>query len=418
MPRKASFSIVSHIMAMVLAGGEGSRIQPLTKDRAKPAIPFGGRYRLIDFVLSNLVNSGIIKIKVLTQFKSDSLIQHITRGWTLAPQLGQYVDIVPAQMRMGPRWYTGSADAVLQSLSLTANERTKYMCILGADHVYRMDISQMLEFHVQKSADVTMAAIPQPRSESSAFGVVDADDKKNVVKFLEKPKRPPPMHGNEDCSLASMGIYIFNFRTLKRLIEEDSMNKESTHDFGRDIIPLALKNKYKVCMYDFSTNRIPGTTEAEIGYWRDIGSIDAYYKSSMDLVQVNPMFNLYNYEWPIFSHYQPHPPAKFVFDDDNRRGCAIDSIVSGGVIISGSTVRRSILSPHARIHSYCDIEDSIIFNDVSIGRHSRIRRAIIDKEVAIPPDTQIGHDPKADKKRFKVSPDGIVVVPRNYRFES
>lgn len=406
------------VLVMILAGGEGSRLRPLTNDRAKPAVPFGGRYRLVDFVLSNFVNSGFFRIKVLTQYKSESLNQHIMRGWRLATILDQYVEVVPAQQRRGKQWYVGSADAIHQNLNLIADAKPKQVCIFGADNIYNMDVSQMLEEHRDKGSKLSIATIPVPIEEASAFGVVEVNEEGRIIDFHEKPKNPPPMPGNPAMSLVSMGNYIFDTEVLVEQILRDSADVNSVHDFGKSIITYMVKKTDIPCYaYDFSTNKVPGQSAEQSGYWRDVGTIRSYWQTSMDLVAVTPEYNLYNTEWPVRSHHKQFPPAKFVHDEPNnaRVGKAINSIVSEGVIVSGGTIRQSILFPSVRINSYSSVEESIIFSRVNIGRNVRIRRAIIDKDVDIPEGTQIGYDLEKDRKRFTVS-DGIVVVPKGTKF--
>lgn len=404
---------MAHCLSIVLAGGQGERLRPLTNERAKPAVPFGGHYRIVDFVLSNLINSGLLQIKVLTQFKADSLLRHLKHGWYLPPMLDQFIDPVPAQMRTGNSWYKGSADAVFQNLHHIENANADTVCVFGGDHIYRMNIRQMMDFHEDNNADVTLAAIPQPLSVASSFGIVTADDRWNMVNFQEKPSKPESMPGDTTHALCSMGIYIFKAGILSETVREDTKNEESAHDFGKNIIPSLFK-KAKVMVYNFFDNRVPGMTPSERGYWRDVGSIDQYWQSSMDLVSVTPVFNLYNNKWPIHTARDSNPPAKFVFADEasDRIGMATDSMVCDGVIISGGRINRSILSPNVRINSYSFIDESILFDDVNIGRYSKIRRAIIDKDVVIPPNSVIGYDLKKDRKRFYVSPEGIVVIPK------
>jgi glucose-1-phosphate adenylyltransferase len=395
---------------MILAGGEGKRLSPLTRDRAKPAVPFGGRYRLIDFVLSNFVNSGVNKISVLTQYKAGSLMQHLARGWQLSPQLGHYVAPVPATMNLGPRWFQGSADAVFQNLDVIENEQPKYVCVFGADHIYKMDVSQMLRFHHDSGAEATVAAIPVPAGEMHQYGIVECDASQRVTGFLEKPAPPPGVTGTR---LASMGLYVFTTAPLVRALTEDAERPGSAHDFGRDILPRFAATG-RLYAYDFSRNVVPESTEAERGYWRDVGTLDAYWQASADLVSVTPVFNLYNPAWPIYSAFFPSPPAKFVFADKetNRVGIATDSMVSEGCIISGGRVDRSILGLRVRVNSFSEVAESILFDDVDVGRHARIRRAIIDKAVRIPAGMEIGYDLEADRERFTVSEGGIVVVPK------
>jgi glucose-1-phosphate adenylyltransferase len=395
---------------MILAGGEGRRLYPLTRDRAKPAVPFGGRYRIIDFVLSNFVNSGIFKLSVLTQYKAGSLMQHLARGWQLAPQMGQYVAPVPASMNVGREWFRGSADAVYQNLDVIENERPAQVCVFGADHIYMMDVRQMLAFHVDREADATVAVIPVPGAEAHQFGLVDRDQEGHVTGFHEKPPPDPRATGSR---LASMGLYIFDTEVLVRAVLDDAERADSTHDFGRDVLP-RLTESQRLFAYDFSTNSIPGMSESERGYWRDIGTIDAYWHASADLVSVSPAFSLYNPAWPIYSASYPSPPAKFVFADQEHRrmGIATDSMVSEGCIISGGQVDRSILGPRVRINSFAVVSESILFDDVEIGRHAQVRRAIIDKGVRVPEGMTVGYDEEADRRRFTVSEQGIVVVPK------
>jgi len=400
----------SDVVAMVLAGGEGKRLYPLTRDRAKPAVPFGGRYRIIDFVLSNFVNSGIFKISVLTQYKSGSLMQHLARGWQLAPQMGHYVAPVPATMNLGRQWFRGSADAIFQNLDVVANERPAYVCVFGADHIYQMDVCQMLEFHCARGADATIATIPVPADQTDEFGILDADDERRVSAFHEKPAPNPDATGTVP---ASMGLYVFTTEVLVRAIIEDAERTDSTHDFGKDVLPRLVETS-RVFAYDFSTNEIPNMNEQQRGYWRDVGTIDAYWQTSEDLISVTPILNLYNLAWPMISAFYPNPPAKFVFADPehNRVGLATNSMVSEGCIISGGHVDRSILGPRVRVNSFSMVSESILFDDVEVGRHARIKRAIIDKAVLIPPGTTIGYDDAEDRRRFTVSDGGVVVVPK------
>ena len=401
-------------MTMVLAGGEGKRLRPLTLDRAKPAVPFGGRYRLIDFVLSNLINSGLLKIKVLTQYKSDSLIQHLSRSWNLPAILGYYIDVVPAQMRTGREWFKGSADAIFQNIHLIENEKPDMVAIFGADHIYRMDIRQMLDFHMDNRAELTVATISVPASQSSEFGNLKADDAGRVIHYEEKPKQASP--GQDGMVRASMGNFIFNTDVLLEELELDAMT-DSTHDIAGDIVAGSI-SKRRVFAYDFKSNYVPGTSEQEMGYWKDVGTLDSYYCANMDLVSVSPVFSLYNSYWPIRSYHYQCPPAKFVFSDikGGRVGVAYDSLVCEGAIISGGTVRSSIVSPLVRINSYSLVEESVLLEGVTIGRHCRIKKAIIDKNVNIPAGTVIGHSIAEDRARFHVSPDGVVIIPRGYLF--
>ena len=400
-----------NVLGIVLAGGEGSRLRPLTRDRAKPAVPFGGHYRLIDFGLSNLVNAGLRKIVVLTQYLSHSLDRHMAQTWRLSPLLGNYVVTVPAQMRTGPKWFQGSADAIFQNLNILGDERPDYVAVFGADHIYRMDASQMIRQHIESGAGVTVAGIPVPLEEARQFGVIEADDTGRIRAFVEKPSSPPPMPGDPDRALASMGNYVFAADLLREVVVEDAENQESRHDMGHDIIPL-LVDRGEACVYDFGKNEVPGQNEVERGYWRDVGTLDAYHQASMDLVSVSPEFDLYNHGWPILTWQYPHPPAKFVHEAGERRGTALNSLVSGGVVISGGTVRRSILSPRVRVNSYAVVEDSVLFNNVDVGRGAKVRRAVIDKNVVVPPREVIGHDLERDRERFTVSDDGVVVIAK------
>jgi glucose-1-phosphate adenylyltransferase len=402
-----------NVFALILAGGEGKRLYPLTLDRVKSAVPFGGAYRIIDFVLSNFVNSGFFKIKVLTQYKSHSLNNHLSRGWRLSPLLNQYVDPVPAQMRRGPHWFQGTGDAVYQNLNLILDENPDLVCVFSGDHIFKMNILQMVEHHLETGSPASVAAIPVPKEEAGSFGVIGVNADWKATSFVEKPENPDVLPDSPEFSLVSMGNYIFESRFLVDALTKDAEDTNSSHDFGKDILP-RLSREGLVSVYDFSRNTIPGMTEMEKGYWRDIGQIDAYWQANMDLVEVSPSFNLYNPQWTIRTYRPQVPPAKFVFADEaNRRvGIATDSIVSGGCIISGGHIDRSILSHNVRINSYSKVSESILFDDVDIGRYSRIRKAIIEKAVKIPPNTVIGHEPEEDKKRFHVSPGGVVVVTR------
>jgi glucose-1-phosphate adenylyltransferase len=398
-------------LTMILAGGMGERLYPLTRDRAKPAVPFGGRYRIIDFVLNNFINSGFFKIKVLTQFKSNSLIEHITRTWQLSSEIGQYIDVVPAQMRKGPFWFRGTADAVYQNLELIFDERPDNVCVFGGDHIYKMDINAMMQFHLDSDADLTIATIPVPASEAYHFGVVEIDDNFHVTGFVEKPKEGArTIPGRPDWVLASMGNYIFKAKVMIDVLESNAL-RDSAHDFGKEIIP-AMYEGAKVMAYDFGQNLVPGENPEAIGYWKDVGTIDSYYNSSMDLISISPKFNLYNPRWPIRSSPLNFPPAKFVFAEADRVGRATNSLVSAGVIISGGYINQSILSPRVRIHSYSEVEGSILMDGVEVGRRAKVRRAIIDKGVKIPPGTYIGYDLEQDRERFTVTESGIVVVPK------
>jgi glucose-1-phosphate adenylyltransferase len=408
----------SRVLVMILAGGEGRRLGPLTSDRAKPAVPFGGRYRIIDIVLSNFVNSGLHRIKVLTQYKSASLEEHIARAWKLSPMLDSYIETIPAQQRTGKSWFKGSADAVYQTQHVITDEDPELVCIFGGDHVYKMDVRQMLAEHLERNAEVTVAGIPIPKAEAKAFGVIEADEGGRILAFHEKVDDPPAMPGNPDMVLASMGNYIFNTRALLDALERDAALETSAHDFGRDIIPSMVTNGSRVHVYDFQTNRVPGEDEGN-PYWRDVGTVEAYWHAQMDLVAIQPAFNLYNQRWPIRTGHSHDPPAKFVFRDEwnARVGIATESLVSLGCIISGGRIHRSVLSARCRVNSFSHIEDSILFENVVIGRHAKIRKAIVDKDVVIPPGTEIGYNVEEDKKRWFVSEEGIIVIPKRAKID-
>lgn len=401
------------VLGIVLAGGRGERLYPLTQDRAKPAVPFGGRYRIIDFVLSNFVNSGIHSIYVLTQFKSQSLIEHVEQGWRISDLiLGHFITVVPAQMRTGQDWYQGTADSVHQNLFLIQRHHPELVAVFGADHIYRMNIRQMIEEHRAKRAGVTVAAIPVKVEEARQLGVLEVDQDWRIVRFEEKPAEPKPIPGEPGKALASMGNYIFDTDLLIDALTEDARRPDSRHDFGRDILP-ALAGTARLYAYDFRKNRIPNPRKGEEpSYWRDIGTLEAYYEANMDLRAVDPSFNLYNPSWPVRTVGYDDPPAKFVFNEEGRRGMAVNSIVGEGTIISGSLVRDSVIGRNVRIHSYALIEDSIIMDWVEIGRSCRVRKAIIDKANVIFPGTEIGHHPEEDRQRYFVSETGIVVIPR------
>ena len=406
---------IDDTLVMILAGGEGKRLHPLTQDRAKPAVPFGGRYRIIDFVLNNFINSGFFKIKVLTQYKSDSLNKHIAKGWQLSPFLNQYVDLVPAQMRTGGSWYTGTADAVYQNIFHIHDENPDYVCVFGGDHIYKMDVYQMLKYHKTKEADLTISAIPIPIEEAHEFGIIEVDDDWKLTGFIEKPQsKPKSMPNNPNMCLASMGNYIYTKDILVNALEEDAKIKDSNHDFGKNVIPMLLKQGKRVYIYNFNDNTFPGMTEQEKGYWRDVGCIDAYWQANMDLLDYKPELNLYSKEWPLRTFNYNYPPAKFVWEENDRIGMATNSMVSEGCIVSGGTISRCVLSPEVRINSYSSVSDSILMENVNVGRYSIIRKAIIDKNVDIPPNTRIGVNKEADIARgFYVSEGGVTVVPKN-----
>ena len=405
---------VDDALVMILAGGEGKRLYPLTKDRAKPAVPFGGRYRIIDFVLNNFINSGFYKIKVLTQYKSDSLNKHITRGWALSPFLNQYVDLAPAQMRTGSDWYRGTADAIYQNVFHITDEDPDYVCIFGGDHIYKMDVSQMLDYHKEKNADLTISAIPIPIEEAHEFGIIEVDDDWKLINFVEKPKdAPKSIPGNPNYCLASMGNYIFNKQSLLEALNQDEGIKDSSHDFGKNVIPMMLKEGKHIYVYNFNDNCFPGMTDTERGYWMDVGSIDAYWQANMDLLDYDPELNLYSKDWPLRTFNYNYPPAKFIWEEGERVGMATNSMVSEGCIVSGAGLSRCVLSPKVKVNSFSQISESILMENVEIGRHSRIKKAIIDKNVVVPAHSRIGFDREEDIKRgFHVSPNGVTVVPK------
>ncbi|HWM01817.1 MAG TPA: glucose-1-phosphate adenylyltransferase [Actinophytocola sp.] len=400
-----------HVLAIVLAGGEGKRLWPLTADRAKPAVPFGGNYRLIDFVLSNLVNAGYHRLCVLTQYKSHSLDKHISTTWRLSSVLGQYITPVPAQQRLGPRWYTGSADAIFQSLNLVYDERPEHIVVFGADHVYRMDPSQMVAQHVDSGAGVTVAGIRVPRTEAKAFGCIDSDASGRITRFLEKPAEPPHVPDDPDVTFASMGNYVFRTDVLLEALRADAANPESMHDMGGDIIPM-LVGQGSAMVYDFDDNEVPGATERDRGYWRDVGTLDAYYDSHQDLVSVHPVFNLYNHRWPIRTATPPLPPAKFV-----NSGSAVESMVGPGSIISGASVRESVISSDVQVEAGSIVEGSLLLPGVRIGKGAVVRRAILDKNVVVGDGAQVGVDLTADRERYTVSAGGVVVLGKGERVE-
>ena len=399
------------VLGIVLAGGAGTRLSPLTADRAKPAVPFGGLYRLIDFALSNLANGGIRKMCVLTQYKSHSLDRHITTTWRMSALLGNYVTPVPAQQRLGPHWYTGSADAIYQSMNLINDEQPNIVMVVGADHVYRMDPQQMIDHHMAHGAGVTVAAIPVPKSEASAFGIISVGpDGRTMDAFLEKPADPPHMPGNLEMCYSSMGNYVFDTDVLVEALRKDAADDSSRHDMGGNIVPMLVRNG-SAQAYDFTLNKVPGATERDAGYWRDVGSLDSYFDAHMDLCAVEPVFNLYNERLPILTAVPSLPPAKFVHDAGDRTGRAINSLVSNGVVVSGGLVRQSVLSPGVRVNSWATVERSVVLHNTTIGRHAVVRDAIIDKNVTVPEWAQVGVDKERDKARgFLVSSSGITVV--------
>jgi glucose-1-phosphate adenylyltransferase len=406
---------VARTFSIVLAGGEGKRLWPLTADRAKPAVPFGGNYRLIDFALSNLVNGGYLRIAVLTQYKSHSLDRHVSSTWQLSTLFGNYVAPVPAQMRRGPHWFAGSADAIYQNLNLIYDERPEVICVFGADHVYRVDPRKMVEGHLAGGAGVTVGGLRVPIELANQFGVMEvAEDGRRIASFREKPENPAGLPDSPGEVFASMGNYVFSARTLIDAVTEDSRNEDSTHDIGRDIIPM-LVERGQAQVFDFASSDVPGVSGRERGYWRDIGTLDAYYDAHMDLISPDPIFNLYNADWPIHMAPERQPPAKFVFEDPGHTGMAIDSMVCAGTIISGAVVRRSVVSPGVHIHSRALVEGSVVMHGAHIGEGAIVRNAIVDKNVVVEPGGRLGVDVDLDRKRFVVSPGGIVVVGKGER---
>jgi glucose-1-phosphate adenylyltransferase len=406
------------VFSIVLAGGEGKRLAPLTADRAKPAVPFGGHYRLIDFALSNLVNAQYLHIVVLTQYKSHSLDRHVSTTWRLSPLLGNYVTPVPAQMRLGPRWFVGSADAIFQNFNLINDEAPEHIIVFGADHIYRMDPRQLVEQHRRSGAGVTVAAIRAPLEQADQFGVIEtASDGRTISAFREKPKDAKPLADAPDQVYASMGNYVFSREALIDVVSRDAEDDDSKHDIGGNLIPM-LVARGEAEVYDFADNEVPGAADRDRSYWRDVGTLDAYYDAHMDLTSVDPVFNLYNHEWPIHTWPDPLPPAKFVFDSEDRRGHAVDSVICAGVVISGAVARRSVLSPGVHLHSWAEVEDSILMHGVEVGRKAVVRRAIVDKNVTIAPGAQVGVDREKDRERFTVSDSGVVVIPKGARVEA
>jgi glucose-1-phosphate adenylyltransferase len=400
------------VLGIILAGGKGTRLYPLTKERAKPAVPFGGKYRIVDFVLSNFVNSGIHSIYVLTQFRSQSLLQHLNEGWQMGGLLkNQFIIPVPAQMRSaGETWYQGTADAIYQNINLIEQAEPHVVAIFGADHIYRMNVAHMIDFHENLNAACSIAAIPVHRKYAHEFGVIEANDNNRVVAFHEKKADAPTISGSPDHVYASMGNYLFSTRMLLTALREDAEDENSSHDFGRDILPKLVRDGQPIYAYDYQTNKIPGEPTDMPSYWRDVGTIDAYWEASMDLRAITPALNLYNRQWPLRTSSYPDPPAKFTFDEHNRRGEAVESIVSGGCILSGGRAKGSVLGRGVRVHTGAYVEDSVIMDNCDIGRRSKIRRAILDKNVRVPEDTTIGYDPVKDAELYHVTESGIVVV--------
>jgi glucose-1-phosphate adenylyltransferase len=398
------------VLSMVLAGGEGKRLMPLTMDRAKPAVPFGGTYRLIDFVLSNLANAELRQIAVLTQYKSHSLDKHISLTWRMSTMLGNYVTPVPAQQRLGPRWYQGSADAIYQSMNLIRDEEPDYVVVFGADNIYRMDVHQMFDAHVDGGRGCTVAGIRVPRNQASAFGVIDAGADNKIKDFLEKPAEPPGLPDDPDASFASMGNYIFTSDALIEALIADAENEDSRHDMGGDIIP-SFVSRGDSQVYDFTANEVPGSTDRDKAYWRDVGTLDAYHEAHMDLVSVDPVFNLYNMDWPIWTYPVQMPGAKFTLNGVSR-----ESIVSPGCVVAGGSIETSVLSPNVQVADGAQVDHSVILSHTSIGQNAVIHRAILDKHVTVDDDAKVGLDPEADEARgFYISDGGITVVPKGTR---
>jgi len=404
---------VKNVMAVILAGGKGARLEPLTRDRAKPAVPFGGQYRIIDFTLSNCLNSGVGKIAILTQYKSMSLERHVNLGWRryFRHEFGEFLDVIPPQQRIDESWYQGTADAVYQNIYVMERERPEYVVILAGDHIYKMNYAEMVDFHIRRGAELTVGALRVPREECRHFGIIEVDPENKITGFEEKPIAGRSIPGDEQHCLASMGIYVFSTRFLFEQLLADAVRQDSSHDFGKNIIP-SIVNKRRVFAFRFQ-----GEASGADAYWRDVGTLDAYYQANMDLVAVTPQLNLYEPDWPIRTFHPNFPPPKFVFgsreDSGERRGEALDSIVCPGAILSGGTVRRCILGPQVRINSYSQVDDSILFDGVQIGRGARVRRAIIDKGVTIPPGEEVGYDLDADRRRgYTLTDDGVVVIPK------
>ncbi|MGB2569157.1 glucose-1-phosphate adenylyltransferase [Micromonospora citrea] len=409
--------MAAKVLAIVLAGGEGKRLMPLTADRAKPAVPFGGMYRMVDFVLSNLANAGFLKIVVLTQYKSHSLDRHITKTWRMSTLLGNYVTPVPAQQRRGPWWFAGSADAIYQSFNLIHDEQPDHVIVFGADHIYRMDPRQMVEDHIASGAAVTVAGIRQPLAMADQFGVIEVgEDGRRIRAFREKPTDAVGLPDAPDQIYASMGNYVFSTRALCEAVERDAEDKTSKHDMGGSIIPM-LVERGEANVYDFKDNEVPGSTDRDRGYWRDVGTLDSFYDAHMDLINVHPVFNLYNFDWPIYTEQPPWPPAKFVHQWGERVGRAVGSMVSPGAVVSGSLVENSVVSPKVKVHSWAHVDGAVLMEGVEIGRHAVVRRAILDKNVFVPEGAEIGVDLEKDRQRYTVSDNGIVVIGKGQRVE-
>ncbi len=405
-------TILRKTLTMILAGGQGERLYPLTKERTKPSVPFGGKYRIIDFTLSNCLNSGFRKIYVITQYKSDSLNRHLFEAWNIFnPELKEFIYSIPPQLKTSNNWYLGTANAIQQNFNLIEDENYDWVLLLSGDHIYKMDYLKMVQYHIEKKAALSIAAIEVPKSQASRFGVIDIDPKYKVLSFIEKPKNPPVIPDKPESSFVNMGIYVFNAAVLKEVISKMEKEKFPNHDFGKDVIPYMIKNDYHVQAYRFIDEN-----KKDEPYWVDVGTIDSYYAASMDLINVNPHFNLYDSDWTLRAQQQQYPPTKTVSHEGERIGRAINSLISDGTIISGGLVERSIIGFNVRVNSYSYITDSIIMDNCKIGRHARIRRTIIDKNVSVPEGFEIGFDTETDKKRFTVSETGIVVVPKNYVF--
>ena len=402
--------LTKNTVALILAGGRGSRLMQLTDWRAKPAVPFGGKFRIIDFPLSNCINSGIRRMGVLTQYKAHSLINHVQRGWGfLRGEFGEFVEVLPAQQRVAENsWYMGTADAIYQNLDILRVHKPEYVLILAGDHVYKMDYGKLIAFHVEKNADMSVACIEVPLKDASAFGVITVDDEERVTAFAEKPKDPNPMPGCDDVALCSMGVYVFNAKFLYEQLVRDADDPHSEHDFGKNIIPHLIDTHYRVYAQSFSDSSVRSSKEGS--YWRDVGTVDAYWEANLALADVTPDFNMYDDTWPIWTYQEQLPPAKFVFDEEHRRGMAIDSIVSGGCIVSGATVKHSVLFSNVKISEHAYLEDAVVLPNVRIGAHCTLKRVVIDKGCRIPAGTSIGVDLEADRKRFHVSDSGVTLV--------
>ncbi len=401
--------LTKNTFAMILAGGRGSRLGPLTDWRAKPAVPFGGKFRIIDFPLSNCINSGVRRIGVATQYKAHSLLQHLQRGWSfLAGQFKESIELLPAQQRQGESWYKGTADAVFQNLDIIRDYGPEFILILAGDHIYKMDYGKMIAQHVQLQADMTVACLDVPLADAKAFGVMAVNTEQRVVEFVEKPSNPAPISGDPARALASMGIYVFNAAFLYEQLKRDADEPKSSHDFGKDIIPY-LVHRYRVYAHRFSDSCVSSEGN-QAPYWRDVGTIDSYWEANMELCRVTPDLNMYDSEWPIWTYQEQLPPAKFVFDDEARRGMAVDSLVSGGCIISGASIRRSLLFSNVRVSSHSMIEDSVILPDVHIGQHVRLRKVVVDKRARVPDGLEVGYDRRKDKQRFHVTDNGVTLV--------